>query len=126
MKNCTYCQLPVEENDSYKAKPGVHKRCWKSRTYQLKLKVLYEYMLKHTGGKCSRCGYDEYLGALCFHHKDPLQKDRTWRKQWAKEKLYKELDKCEILCMNCHAKVHADMAEYDHWSEVIKKFAPIA
>lgn len=63
-------------------------------------------MISRGGVKCQTCGYDKYKGALCFHHRDPEQKDPKWNKQWAKERLYKELDKCDILCMNCHAEVH--------------------
>jgi hypothetical protein len=118
--DCIYCKKVVLANDSYPTKPQAHKRCWKSRTYQLKLKKIYEYMVERNGAKCSCCGYEKYLGALCLHHRDPSEKDPTWNKQWAKDKLYKELDKCDILCMNCHAETHAKMAEYNHWDLMLK------
>lgn len=64
----------------------------------------------HKGGKCERCGYDRCIDALEFHHHDPAQKDfsisakgytRSWRK------VLEELDKCVMLCANCHRELHA-------------------
>lgn len=33
-----------------------------------------ESLVELFGGKCARCGYDKYFGALDFHHNDPKQK----------------------------------------------------
>ena len=47
-----------------------------------------------------------------FHHKDPAQKDISFGKmktnciKWEAFKL--ELDKCIVLCHNCHAELHWD------------------
>ena len=61
------------------------------------------------GGECSRCGYNEHYAALQFHHVNPEEKDVGWNKlrlrSW--EKIDAELEKCEILCANCHAVEHA-------------------
>ena len=72
---------------------------------RLKLKAV-EYM----GGRCKLCGYDKYIGALQFHHLDPLEKDfgissGGHTRKWSAVK--KELDKCILLCSNCHTEVHA-------------------
>lgn len=60
------------------------------------------------GNKCQRCGYDECLAALSFHHRDPTQKEMSWghlrKRNW--EFIKKELEKCDLLCLNCHAKEH--------------------
>ncbi|MNT97520.1 hypothetical protein D3C72_2398630 [compost metagenome] len=51
------------------------------------------------------------MGALEFHHRDPAQKDFTFSQ--VKLKNFKhvkdELDKCDLLCANCHREAHADM-----------------
>lgn len=69
----------------------------------------------YKGGKCQQCGYDKCVGALDFHHRDPSEKDfsiaalgncRAW------EVVKKELDKCDLLCANCHREVH-------HMQEVV-------
>lgn len=77
----------------------------KSRYIKLKLQAI-----EYKGGKCSKCGYDKCHGALEFHHRDPNEKDFNWhqlRKQSIKLRLL-ELDKCDLVCANCHREVHHD------------------
>ena len=66
--------------------------------------------IEYKGGKCQVCGYDKYYGALEFHHRDPNEKGVDWGKMrlMSKEKLLAELDKCDILCANCHREAHAE------------------
>ena len=60
------------------------------------------------GGKCENCGYDRYIGALEFHHLDPTKKELTISKtRISFENLLKELEKCLLLCSNCHREEHA-------------------
>ena len=65
--------------------------------------------VKYKGGKCQICGYDKCENALVFHHLDPKQKDfaigQKYNLGWSQ--LKKELDKCILLCANCHAEEHA-------------------
>jgi hypothetical protein len=103
---CRKCGIEGEEK-FYPSKKHICRKCWNSYTYGKKKDKIAEYMISRGGIKCQKCGYDRYRGALCFHHRDPTQKDPKWNRQWAAEKLYKELDKCDILCMNCHAEAHA-------------------
>ena len=66
-------------------------------------------MIDYKGGKCQSCGYDTYYGALSFHHRDPTQKRYEWKqmKFLHRKTIRKELDKCILLCNNCHAEHHA-------------------
>jgi hypothetical protein len=75
-------------------------------------KNLKEQAVKYKGGKCEKCGYFKCISALEFHHTDSTKKDfgiaangntRSW------EKMKVELDKCIMLCSNCHREVHEDM-----------------
>ena len=71
-----------------------------------------EMAVSHKGGKCNLCGYDRCLEALEFHHLDPSQKDfaisqRGHSRSW--ERVRKELDKCVMLCANCHREIHAGL-----------------
>jgi hypothetical protein len=63
----------------------------------------------YLGGKCVDCGYDRYIEALEFDHKDPSKKEFTISGNhcvsWERMKL--ELDKCELRCANCHRERHA-------------------
>lgn len=64
--------------------------------------------VEYLGGKCQICGYDKCIEALEFHHKDPSIKEFTIGKfrikKW--ERIKKELDKCILLCANCHRELH--------------------
>ncbi len=66
------------------------------------------FAVDYKGGKCSKCGYDKCVGALEFHHLDPSEKEAHWQKMrlWSKSRLLKELDKCILLCANCHREIH--------------------
>lgn len=81
-----------------------------------KEKVAYLRSVK-TGG-CVICGYKKCLDSLVFHHINPNNKykrknyikrdasnltSRSWRK------LLTEIDKCTIVCANCHAEIHAGL-----------------
>lgn len=74
----------------------------KIRRYRTKLRAIYLL-----GGKCNRCGFDN-PAALEFHHKDPTQKEfnigNVSNKSW--DSIVKEVNKCELLCANCHRIEH--------------------
>jgi hypothetical protein len=65
--------------------------------------------IEYKGGSCIQCGYNRYYGALEFHHLDPNEKDCQWDKLRLKawSKITAELDKCVMLCANCHREEHA-------------------
>jgi predicted HNH restriction endonuclease len=67
--------------------------------------------IEYKGNKCQLCGYDKYKGALEFHHIDPTKKDFALSagRLTSLEKLKPELDKCVLLCANCHREVHANL-----------------
>lgn len=65
--------------------------------------------IEYKGGCCQRCGYNKCVGALEFHHLDSNKKDfsvsqRGYSTAWEKVKL--ELDKCILVCSNCHREIH--------------------
>ena len=85
-----------------KYKQQYKERCNKRRI-EMKKKAI-EYL----GGKCIRCGYDKCQGAFDFHHREDSQKEFQIAPMiWAKwEILQPELDKCDLLCSNCHREEH--------------------
>ena len=70
-------------------------------------------LVAYKGGKCQCCGYDKTQDALDFHHIDPsdksfsLSKIRLTSYDKNREKIERELDKCILVCRNCHAEIHA-------------------
>lgn len=58
---------------------------------------------------CSICGENDEC-CLDFHHIDPLKKDLPLSKaltnNWSMKRLMKEVDKCQVVCSNCHRKIH--------------------
>jgi hypothetical protein len=71
--------------------------------------------VEYKGGKCILCGYNKCMRSLSFHHRDPKLKDINWNKMknWKFEKTIKELDKCDLLCSNCHGEIHEKMLMED-------------
>lgn len=70
--------------------------------------------VEYKGGECFRCGYSKSVKALQFHHIEPHKKDfgvstKGFTRSW--EKLKVELDKCNLVCSNCHAEIHEE--EYE-------------
>ena len=66
--------------------------------------------VEYKGGRCQVCGYERCIEALEFHHLDPTQKDfgishRGYTRSW--EKVKEEINKCILLCANCHREFHA-------------------
>jgi len=67
-------------------------------------------IVQSMGGACSLCGYRANLAAFNFHHADPQHKqfkldmrslsNRTWKA------VLQELNKCSLVCANCHAELH--------------------
>lgn len=73
-------------------------------------KELRARALAYKGGKCRICGYDKCLTALEFHHVEILTKEFTISARMTSWDVIKpELDKCELLCANCHREVHDGM-----------------
>nr|UWG87036.1 MAG: NinG protein [Bacteriophage sp.] len=88
------------------------------------LKRKYESILSR-GGKCEKCGYDKNISALEFHHKNPEEKDfqldiRKFSNSNL-DSLQKELDKCELLCANCHRELHHPDLDISNIKELLEE-----
>lgn len=69
--------------------------------------------IDYKGGKCIICGYGKYQGALDFHHLDINEKDFNIshiKKVVVDDFVKIELDKCVLLCANCHREVHGGIS----------------
>ena len=112
------CKIHGLTEYGIRKRDGLPHRCRKCATEAVqrrrrKLKVMG---IEYKGGKCQNpeCGYNKCVDALEFHHlsdKDfGISSDghiRSW------EKIRKELDKCILLCSNCHRELHAGILKIE-------------
>lgn len=122
-KKCSKCEQtkPLTYFYSNGYQPS-GKRKYKGRCKECENKVRYSNFISNINSllldqnkkyECERCGYNKNYAALCFHHIDPLKKEfsfseisRTSSFTKLKESITLELDKCIVLCHNCHMEEH--------------------
>ena len=108
-KLCPKCKTSKPKSDFYQSSKSSSfcKTCimQSNKERQRKTKAL---AIKYKGGKCSKCGYDRCLAALEFHHIDPSTKDKDYfnSRGGLTNSFKSELDKCVLLCANCHREEH--------------------
>ena len=114
IKKCKICSKEKDISDFYsngyhksgkqKTKPSC-KQC--EQNYD---KVRYQEIIKnHFGGlKCKFCGYSKLFSVLDLHHLDPSEKEYEVSKlrTYNEKTIIKELEKCILLCANCHREEH--------------------
>lgn len=73
-----------------------------------------ENIVNNMGGCCQLCGYNKCFNALELHHVIPEEKELSFGKIRSNPKsieiISKELEKCILLCSNCHKEVHAGVS----------------
>jgi hypothetical protein len=70
-------------------------------------------IMERYGSSCIKCGYNKCFNALEFHHLNPDDKDKEMtpctliRLCKNIEDTFPELDRCQLVCANCHREIHA-------------------
>lgn len=115
IKKCSKCKeeksLSEFHKDGGKNKDGVHSQCGvckninreKNRNKVRKLFAEYK-----KGLECQICG-EKHSACLDFHHRDPDKKELNIAHAvggYGIETIMNEITKCDILCANCHRKLH--------------------
>lgn len=124
-KKCSRCG-ETDPSKFYGRKKTICGKCHSKYTTQKgrekKLKAV-----EYKGGKCEICGYDKCINALDFHHKDPSQKDLSFKSKrgWSWNKLKVELDKCILVCSNCHREIHFKSTDSEIKRQYISKESKI-
>lgn len=112
---CRYCgsERLLEEFPLAAVINGETYRRWKCETCYVKMKVdrkrkiadWLEDLKKQR--ECEKCGNDDFR-VLDFHHRGDKEfnvSDGTTR-GFSRKKILEEIEKCEVLCANCHRILH--------------------
>ena len=79
--------------------------------------------IAYKGGKCEDCGLSWHYAVYHFHHLDPKLKDKNMGGMrtcgWIRIK--KEIDKCVLLCSNCHVLRHVKIWDENRKNKAIQK-----
>ena len=97
-----------------------------SKIYRLKRRAMLKIRsVEYKGGECNLCGYKKCIQALDFHHINPSEKDFTisckYNLSW--DKIKNELDKCILVCSNCHREIHSDIVQNARLAQLIRALA---
>lgn len=121
MKICKKCHSEKNDNEFYaqvqKGKNGQQwpyldcycKICRMKYTNERSIAIKIECIV-YLGGKCQDCGLIDNPCIYDFHHLDPSIKELAFGNRGGKsfKSLKPELDKCILLCANCHRKRHSN------------------
>lgn len=117
-KICTNCKEEKELSEFRIVKKkyyrGECKSCeaeYSKQKTNKKIKIINDY--KKDG--CVICGENRHPNVLDLHHIDPSKKDIFFnnKKGWSEKRLIEELEKCIVLCSNCHRLVHLNIINMD-------------
>jgi hypothetical protein len=122
--NCIVCGTFLTGKQTHFCSPTCKNRHHQSYEAQKRRGLARKLeLVEATGGRCTICGYNKNLAALTFHHTELDTKDfkldmRSMSNR-SFESVLSELDKCILVCQNCHAELH-----YPHLD--LAKLAPRA
>lgn len=99
----SYCKRHYKQNkEAYKKRASVNNKIYEERNRQ----ELIKYLQQHP---CEKCNVQD-IEVLDFHHKDQKEKEHhisymlhggfSWKT------ILKEINKCQVVCANCHRKIH--------------------
>ena len=132
MKRCSKCKISKSNSEFYKSKADKSGLCsyckvcnnaatkkWQKENKEL----FYSYTKKYKDKKrdfyieykkrlkCQDCG-ERHSACLVFHHRNPEEKVFTIgcsTPGYSIERIMKEIAKCDVLCANCHKKLHYNL-----------------
>ena len=94
------------ENPENASQKKADAKIWRKKIIERNREFLKKYRESHP---CEKCG-ESHVACLDFHHKNREDKEIEVsimvRKGMSLERIIKEIEKCMVLCRNCHAKLH--------------------
>ena len=97
--------VKAQLSEYYQNNPDSQKERVKRRRQEIR-----EFIQQQKAGLfCVHCGNTD-IRVLDFHHRDKSSKEITIatiaQRGWSNEHILRELEKCEVLCANCHRIYH--------------------
>jgi DNA-binding transcriptional ArsR family regulator len=117
-KYCHRCKKDLPKDEFYNRRNGIGnspycKSCTKQQTTE-RQQLFKVKCVEYKDGKCIVCNYDKCISALEFHHLNPLFKDfniSNVKLLSFNDKIKLELDKCILVCSNCHREIHSGLIQ---------------
>ena len=113
--NCKTCNKVLNKDNAYIRDGKFRRTCRKCSVEECRIRRIkrraQKYKFLHDRKKsCVECGYSKNYSALCFHHVNPNEKlmgvpNLAWSDA-SYDAIQEEIDKCIVLCLNCHAELH--------------------
>ena len=118
LSNCVVCGEPLKGKQTKFCSSACKNRDLQSYEAQKRRGLVRKLGIVRTaGGRCTICGYSKNLAALVFHHTDSTEKDfKLDMRSLSNRKLepvLKEINKCILVCANCHAELHNPHLDLD-------------
>lgn len=123
MKRCYHCQRLKEDCEFYLHSCGVKRfkdcrECTSIKTVERKKKI-YAWVDKYKSDiGCENCGETDKR-CLQLHHRDSFNKKKSVATLIGKGYIFRtvksEVEKCEVLCANCHSIHHYEDRRSGHW-----------
>lgn len=112
----TQCRTCVKATNARHYKKNAEVQKERSRRYVEANQVkVWEYLAKHP---CVACGEDDPV-VLEFDHREPKEKTMAISAaifEWSWMRIAAEIEKCDVLCANCHRRKTARQRGYFKWS----------
>ena len=127
MKTCTQCKITKEQTEFSKKRQSTQSICklcarqnfkiyYHSNREEQRKRVtkqkrnIRSWLINYKQDKhCEHC-FENHVSCLDFHHRDPKEKKFSIAEAstygFSISKILEEIAKCQILCKNCHAKLH--------------------
>lgn len=110
IKFCRKCETEKSVDDFYNEKDWKQSHCKRCHQDYVKKRILNNKIraVEYKGGKCLECG-EKRIPCLHFHHTDSSEKEMDWNemRKCSWKNIRTELDKCVLLCANCHLVEHS-------------------
>ncbi len=102
---CRICKNK-KENEWYHSSEE-HRKKRKIQTLE-RIRENKRKIINYFGGACKDCKQEYHPSVYDLHHRNPEEKDNNFKSMlhWSWSKIEKEIEKCDLLCSNCHRIRH--------------------